>query len=178
MATALLVVDVQANLFDPAYRLVGAEPLLANLQTLLARARAARAPVVFVRHNGRPGEPDAPGTPGWRLHDALRVAPDEPVIDKRRRDAFHGTALREELAARGVTRLVVAGVQSDYCVQATARRALELGFELVVAADAHATRDSALPALEIVAAVNERFRGRARVVPTAEVAFQPAPPRT
>ena len=115
--TALLVIDVQvAIVADPDHPAYRAEEVLAAIGDLLARARAAKVPVVHVQHDDATYEPMKPGAPGWQIHPAAAPLPGEPVIRKRACDAFYGTLLRSELDALGVTRLVVAGCETDYWV--------------------------------------------------------------
>ena len=73
---ALLVIDVQVNQLDPAHPVAGGEVLLRRLRGLIARARDAQVPVVFVRHCGGPGDPDVRGMGGWQLHPTLQPRPD------------------------------------------------------------------------------------------------------
>src|SRR5579884_3470054 len=117
--TALLVIDMQVGNVANAYQ---KDAIVARLADLIAEARAAGTPVVFVQHEDdwptmRPGGPD------WQFLPDLAPAEGELVIHKRASDAFYETPLREELAARGIRRLVVAGVQTELCVDATCRRA-------------------------------------------------------
>ena len=108
--TALLVIDAQVNMFDPAHPAHEAGVLLIRLASLLARARRASLPVVFVRNCGGPQDPDQRDTPGWQVHPALKRQDDDLVLDKTTPDAFASTALADELSARGVTHLFVAGL--------------------------------------------------------------------
>ena len=169
-STALIVIDAQRNMFEPepVYR---ATEVLVRLQELLARARAAGAIVIFVRHNGGPGEPDEPGTPGWAIHPALAPAEGETIVDKRTPDAFHQTNLSGILAARGVGRVVLAGMQTEYCIDTTCRRAFSLGYQVALASDAHSTYTGALPAEQIIAHHNRVLGNFAVVRPTAEIDF-------
>src|SRR5438876_7945442 len=80
--TALLLIDVQVNMFHPASPVEGSVPLLERLHGLLQRARGTGAPVVLVRNTGRAGDPDEPGTSGWELHSELQPARGDVVLDK------------------------------------------------------------------------------------------------
>jgi nicotinamidase-related amidase len=120
--TALLVIDVQQGMFaedDPVYQ--GAA-LLETIGGLLARARAAEVPVIYVQHNGGPGHPLEPGSEGWPIHSAIAPALGEPVVGKATPDSFHETRLQTELEARGIVKLIVAGIQTECCVDTTCRR--------------------------------------------------------
>lgn len=69
--TALLVIDAQVNMFAPDNAVYASERLLKTLGSLIARARSAHIPIVYVQNNGGSGDPDQPGTPGWQIHPAL-----------------------------------------------------------------------------------------------------------
>ena len=144
--TALLVIDMQLGNVGAAYQREAIEVRLAGL---VADARGAGTPVVFIQH-----EDDwlRPGVPEWAFVAALTPAEGELVIRKRACDAFYGTPLREELTARGVRHLVVTGVQTELCIDATCRRAASEGFDVTLVADGHTTEDSpTLPAAQIIA---------------------------
>lgn len=148
--TALLVVDVQVGQIErPVFR---AAEVLGHIGELLGRARAAGAPVVYVRHETPEGELFAPGSRAWEIHPSVAPAAGEPVVAKRAADAFHETELREVLERLGVRRLVVAGCRTEYCIDTTCRRATTLGYDVTLAADAHTTTDNGvLGAADIVA---------------------------
>lgn len=169
-AMALLLIDPQVNMFDPEDPVVEAPRLLATLRDLVARARSARVPVIYVQHDGR--GPSEPGTRGWEIHPALAPGEDDPVVRKRTRDAFEGTGLRGILDAMGVRRLVVAGMLSEGCVRTTCLRAAELGYALTLVEDAHGTCDLPdEPAAAIVARVNAELAPVATRVRSRDLAF-------
>ena len=172
MTTALLLIDTQANMFDPATPVAGAVPLLVRLHELQKRARAAHAPVVFVRNNGGAGEPDEPGTPGWEVQTVLHPAPGELVLDKTTNDTFESTNLAGLLEARGISKLVIAGLQSEFCIRATTLGALARGCEVTLVSDGHSTYDGkSLEAAEITASGNEELAERVTLVAADAVAF-------
>jgi nicotinamidase-related amidase len=168
--TALLILDAQVNMFDAA--LYDGAALLERLRTLLDRARTARIPVVFVQNSGGPGDPDEPGTAGWALHPALPVEPADLVIEKRNPDAFEGTSLQQELATRGIRTLVIAGMQTELCIDATCRRAAALGYDVTLVADSHSTFDgSSLRAADIIAQQNAQLGTLATLQQARDVTF-------
>jgi len=170
--TVLIVIDAQVNMFDPSNPVRFAEGLLDRLIRLVGQARADRTPVVFVRNCGGPGDPDAPGTPGWELHPLLQPANGDLVLDKTTCDTFASTALGEELEARGATRIVIAGLQSDYCIRETTQGALSRGLQVTLVSDGHSTYDSGgRTAADIIAAVNKEFENRADLVTAEAVRF-------
>ncbi len=174
MSTALLLIDVQVNMFEPqpVYR---GDEVRQVIQQLLQRARAARVPVIFVQNSGEKGAPDEPGTPGWAIHPDLAPAAGETIVEKREDDAFHQTTLPGILAEQGIRRLVVAGMQSELCVDTTCRRAYTLGYEVVLAADGHSTYDGVLPAAQTIAHHNYLLTSYATVAASADILLEAAP---
>jgi len=167
---ALLIVDVQCGAFTPPVALYEPDHCLANMRTLLDGARTAGAPVVYVRHESV-GGPLAPSSPGRAIHPRVAPRAGELVIDKRHNDGFHETPLHSELRRLGVSRLVVAGLQTEFCVDTTCRRAYSLGYRVTLVGDAHTTWDTeVLPAALIIAHHNRTLGQRlARVASTRDV---------
>ena len=149
--TALLIIDIQAGMLDEADP--DCKAILDNINSLLDRARASGTPVIYIQHDGWPaGHPLEPGTPGWPIHPAIAPHEGEPVIRKRASDSFYRTPLQDELEKLGVRRLVVAGAQSEYCVDTTCRSALSHGYDVTLVSDAHDTANGHhLTADEIIA---------------------------
>jgi len=171
---ALLVIDVQMFGFGEDSSVYAGESLLINIRDLIARARGADVPVVYVQHCGAAGEIDEPGTPAWEIHPAVAPAEGELVVQKRHPDAFQETALQAELASRGVKRLVIAGMQTEYCVDTTCRRAYSLGYDVVLAEDAHSTWDTEhLTASQVIAHHNATLGGWfAKLKAASDIAFE------
>lgn len=179
--TALLVIDVQVAMFEEGEPPHKGDEMLANIGGLLDRARAAEAPVIFVRHIGVGYEPMTPGNPGFEIHPAIPPQPDEVVIDKRACDAFCETPLGDLLESLDVTRVVIAGMQTDYCVDSASRSALHRGYDVLLASDAHSTAGNGiLSAEQIIAHHNQTLSNLPRpgfgitAVPSAEIDFAPA----
>ena len=133
MATTLLLIDVQRNMLEPPDQVPCAARLLPVLDGLLERARAAGVAIVHVRHNGGPGEPDFPGTPGWELYRTPVLG--EAIVDKLELDAFAGTDLARLIPAGDV--VLTAGLVSDYCVRATVLSGLRQGYAMRLVRGAH-----------------------------------------
>lgn len=141
-APALILVDLQKGMASPKLpprNNPGAEACAASL---LAAWRRARAPVVHVRHMSRtPGSPFWPGTIGAEFQPAFEPDPKEQVFEKNVPDAFVHSGLERWLRVRGIGRLVIVGVATHNSVEATARMAGNLGFDVTVVADATFTFD-------------------------------------
>ena len=158
--TALLIVDVQLGMFedsDPVYR---GDVLLATISDLIARARVAGLPVIHIQHCGGENHPLKPDAPGWPIHPAVAPAEGDLVIHKRHPDSFQETDLQHELETRGIKHLIVTGIQTEYCVDTTCRRAYSLGYDVTLVQDAHSTWDTEnLKAAQIVAHHNQVLGG-------------------
>ena len=175
--TALLVIDVQNAVVAGAHR---RDEVIANINTLIDGARAQQVPVIWIQHadDGLPAETD-----GWRYVPELRRHDDEALVHKHYGDSFEDTTLEDELARRGVGRVIVTGAQTDACVRSTIHGAFTRGYDTVLVSDAHTTEDLTsygLPAPDKVIAHTNMYwswqaaPGRtAAVVDTAAVEFAP-----
>ena len=136
--TTLLFVDWQQGFVELAQGMERNNPHAEdNAARLLEHWRARGWPVFHVRHNSL--EADSllrEGLPGFAFRDFAQPAAGEPVFVKRVHAAFIGTDLEGALRRAGITRLVISGVRTDHCVSTTARMAMDLGFEVLVAGDA------------------------------------------
>jgi len=134
--TALIVIDVQNGVIGKAYE---SDRVIANIATLLDKARAEDVPVVWVQHSD--DDELTKGSEAWQYVDALERLDSEPVVHKRYADAFEASDLEERLAERGVGRLVVAGAQTEECIRATLHGALVRGYDATLVGDGHTTED-------------------------------------
>jgi nicotinamidase-related amidase len=173
---ALLIIDVQMAFFlkelgVQAYR---GEEYVARMRDLITRARSTGVPVIYVQHDGEKGSPWESGTKGWPIHPDIAPKAGELVVHKPTPDAFYRTSLQSELDSRGIKKLIISGIQSDWCVDTTVRRAYSLEYEVTVVEDAHTTFDTEiLKAPQIIAHHNSIFGGRfAKLVKTANVDFE------
>jgi nicotinamidase-related amidase len=151
--TALLVIDAQSGLLEGAAR---SAQTISCIRDLVIRARARATPVIYVQHDGDPGGRLEVGSRGWQIHPDLAPEAGDLVIRKRASESFHETALLDELGERRVTTLVVTGLKTEFCVDTTSRRAVTLGFDVLLASDGHTTSDGdVLTAEQIVAHTND-----------------------
>jgi nicotinamidase-related amidase len=140
--TALIIIDVQKGFDDPQWgrrNNPGAEAAIARL---LEAWREAKRPIFHVQHLSRnPASPLRPGQSGVEIKDIVAPLAGETVITKRVNSAFIGTDLEDRLRRAGIENLVLAGLCTDHCVSTTARMAANLGYSVVLPADASATFD-------------------------------------
>lgn len=137
MKTALLVIDVQQALIDdqPANK----DAFLVNLKLLIDAAHEGGTEVIYVRHDGGEGDVLAYGEPGWQLDKSLVPRSDERIFEKRFNSAFLKTGLTEYLSSKGVTNLVICGMQTEYCIDTSVKTAFEHGYDVVVPSGATTT---------------------------------------
>ncbi len=154
MNTALVIVDIQNDYF-PDGKLPLAGPVEASRQAarLLDYFRRAQWPVIHVQHLAvRPGATFfLPGTTGAEIHTTVQPLPDEPIVQKNFPNSFRDTHLLDVLREQQVNRLVICGMQTHMCVDATTRAAADFGFECTVAADACAARQLTFDGLTVPA---------------------------
>ena len=144
MTLALVIVDIQNDYFPGgAHPLVGPEDAAVAARKVLEATRGRGGAVVHVQHVW--DAPDAefmrPGTPGVEIHESVAPRDGEPVVQKAHPNAFLDTSLEQELRERGVDHLVVCGMMTSMCVDATVRAAVDLGFGATVVHDACAAPD-------------------------------------
>ena len=176
--TALLVIDVQNGVVERAVR---RGEVVANIRSLVDRARAAGVAVIWVQHSD---DGLVVGSESWEYVPELVRQDGEPLVAKQHGDSFEGTDLEQRLAERGVGQLVVTGAQSDACVRSTIHGAFVRGYDVTLVTDAHTTEDltewGAPPPEQVVAHTNlywsfQSAPGRtASTAATDEVTFGPA----
>jgi nicotinamidase-related amidase len=171
--TAVLVIDMQQGLCvgpDAAHDCAGT---IQRINAVTQRARAAGAPVIFIQHESRTGYLEH-GSPDWQLATGLDVQAADLRVRKTTPDSFLGTELHALLQERGVQELVVCGMHSEFCVDTTTRKALALGYPVVLIADAHTSAgNQALSPQQVIAHHNATltniasFGPRVRAVPAS-----------
>jgi len=140
----LLIIDIQRDYFPGgAYPLVEPEAAAEAARRVLDSFRDAGDPVIHMKHVW--DAPDAdfmrPGTEGIEIHPTVAPADGELVLEKASPNSFVETPLEEELRECDPDQLVVAGMMSSMCVDATVRAAADLGFSATVVHDACAAPD-------------------------------------
>jgi len=155
---ALLIVDVQNDMFRETNPVAKGPELLATLKGLIAKARDAGVPVIYVKHSG--SKSFVEGTSGFEVHSEIAPVEGDLIIVKKTPCAFKGTNLKEELDRRGIKDLTITGIQSELCVDTTCRSAYNLGYRVVLVEDGHSTFNTPdLPA-EAISRHHNRVLGR------------------
>ena len=144
MRTVLLIIDIQNDYFPGGkHPLVNPLSAAQNAYMILQCFREHSGHHVHIQHISR--EPDAAffisGDQGTDIHDSVAHFEGEPLVYKHEPNAFLNTDLLELLKGWEIERVIIAGMMTHMCVDATARAASDLGFQVIVAEDACATRD-------------------------------------
>lgn len=177
MQLAVLVIDVQQGLCEGPGAAFDCAGTIARINGVMKKARQAGVPVVFVQHESTAGYLEH-GTGAWQLARGLEAGAADIRVRKTTPDAFLRTELASLLEERGVRMLVVCGMHTEFCVDTTTRRALALGYPVILVADAHTSAGNAvIPAEQVIAHHNatltniESFGPQARAVPSADIDF-------
>lgn len=133
----LLVVDTQRLITNQG--LYEFELFKENVKRLIYAAREGGREVIYVRHED---EEMARGTEDFEIYDEFAPVKDERIFDKRANSAFKDTGLSEYLREKGETEIMVVGLQTDYCIDATVKCGFEHGFKIIVPEYANSTFDN------------------------------------
>jgi nicotinamidase-related amidase len=136
MPTTVLVIDVQQGLCEGEDAAFYCSGTIERINIVLRKARAAGASIIFIQHESQSGYLER-GTPAWQLAHGLDVQDTDLKLRKTTPDSFLRTELQSLLQKHGTTRLIVCGMHTEFCVDTTTRRALALGYPVVLVADAH-----------------------------------------
>lgn len=156
--TALIIVDVQNGVLGKENETFQSEKLLSNLEYLIEKGRKSNIPIIYVQHN-QEGQLEH-DTFDWQVHNRLAPKLGDIRIQKHHPSSFHDTVLEEKLRRMGINKLVIGGLQTEWCIDSTVRHAYSLGFEVIVVEDGHSTTDTnTLKANKVIKHHNRVFCG-------------------
>ncbi|MDB5946471.1 MAG: cysteine hydrolase [Ramlibacter sp.] len=138
MKSALLIIDVQQGLCEGEHNAFESAEVISRINRVSAKARAAGLPVILIQHESETGNLKV-GTRAWQLAQGLHTDPSDIRVRKTTPDSFLRTDLEHTLRARAITDLIICGMHTEFCVDTTARKALALGYPVVLVEDAHTT---------------------------------------
>lgn len=152
--TALLIVDIQNDYFEGGnFEQEGAEAAAQEAAKAVEFFRKHELPVFHIRHEST--RPDSgfflPGTKGAEIHPQVAPIKGETVIKKHFPNSFRETELQEKLASANVEKLIVVGMMTLMCIDATVRAAFDLGYDVTVLHDACSARALEFNGVEVSA---------------------------
>ena len=142
--TALIIIDIQNDYFDKGtMTLAGSDEASENARLILDRFRADRSTIIHIRHIA--SSPTAiffrPNTFGAEINDKVKPLETEKIMVKHYPNSFRETELHEYLTGKNITDLVICGMMTHMCIDATVRAAKDFGFNVTLIGDACATKD-------------------------------------
>lgn len=174
MADALIVIDMQEAAIANG-RQHDLDGVIDRINSLSAAVRAANGTVIFVQHDGPPGDPWEPESAGWQISSRMTRDVQDRVVRKRTNDAFSETELDVMLKQLAPSRVIIGGWATDFCVDGSVRSAVVRGHQVVVAADCHTCDDR--PHLDAAAVIVHHnwvwagliAPGNVQVLPVSEI---------
>lgn len=138
---ALIIVDMQTALVE-------AEPfnrvnVIENMKVLLDSCRKKGIPVIYIQHDGGMGDELEHGTVGWTIYKEIAPLPDEKIFEKQYNSAFRKTGLHEYLQEEGIKKIILCGMQTEYCLDVTCKVAFEYEYEVTIPQSTTTTFDNA-----------------------------------
>ncbi len=136
----LLVVDVQNALIkEHPYN---EQKVIENIKKLILTARNSKKEIVYVRHDDGKGTELEQGTEGWQIYDDIAPDDSESIFEKQYNSAFHKTGLREYLESKETDTIILVGLQTEYCIDATCKSAFDYGYKVIIPEETNSTFDN------------------------------------
>ena len=138
MKKALIVIDVQAGMYTAGMPVHNGEKFYKHCKSLLGNV-VQMISQLFMSNITVQRPSVRKGTDGWRIHAAIAPQEGDNIVEKTTPDSFHKTNLSEVLQEKGIEHVILSGMQSEYCVDTTTRRACSEGYKVTLVSDAHST---------------------------------------
>lgn len=136
----LMVVDVQNALIkDHPYN---EQRVIENIKKLILTARDNKKEVLYVRHDDGKGTELEQGTDGWQIYYDIKPNANELIFEKQYNSAFHKTGLREYLESKEIDTIILVGLQTEYCIDATCKSAFDYGYKIIIPEETNTTFDN------------------------------------
>jgi nicotinamidase-related amidase len=128
--SVLLVVDVQTTLIQE--HPYNEKKVIENIKKLISIARDSNKEVLYVRHDDGIGEELEYGTDGWQIYNEIAPKKDERIFEKKYNSAFFKTGLKEYLESKKIDTIILTGLQTEYCIDATLKSAFDNGYSVII----------------------------------------------
>lgn len=136
----LLIVDAQKLITNE--RLYKFNEFVVNVENLIDTARKNNIEVIYVRHDDGVENELTKGKNGFEIYEKFKPCNGEKIFDKKVNSAFKETGLLEYLTNNGEKDIIIAGLQTDYCIDATIKCGFEHGFNIIVPEHSNTTVDN------------------------------------
>lgn len=155
----LLVVDVQTALIKR--KPYNKQKVIDNIKELISTARDNEVEVIYVRHDVKREKQLESETGEWEIYKDIAPNSGEMVFNKRYNSAFYKTGLKEYLESKGVDTIILVGLQTEYCIDATCKSAFEHGYKVIIPEETNTTFDNEyLPANKLYEFYNFKIWNR------------------
>ncbi|AGK97154.1 cysteine hydrolase family protein [Clostridium pasteurianum] len=136
----LLVVDTQKLITNE--KLYEFNAFVSNVEKIIGTARQNNIEIIYVRHDDGPESELTKGTEGFEIYEKFKPSKEEKIFDKKVNSVFKDTGLLEYLRSKGEKDIIIVGLQTDYCIDATMKCGFEHGFHMIVPAYSNTTVDN------------------------------------
>jgi len=136
----LLVIDTQKAITNE--KLYNFKLFEKRVKELINKARNSEVEVVFVRHDDGVGCELSKGNEGFEIYEGFKPRDDEIIFDKTVNSSFKDTGLIEYLKEKRENKIIVVGLQTEYCIDATIKAGFEHGFKMIVPENTNTTFDN------------------------------------
>lgn len=136
----LLVVDVQNVLIEE--HPYNEQRVIENIKKLISTARDNKKEVVYIRHTEGKGTEFEQGTDGWQIYDAIAPNDSEVIFQKQYNSSFHKTGLRDYLEGKDIDTIILVGLQTEYCIDATLKSAFDYEYKIIIPEETNTTFDN------------------------------------
>lgn len=137
---ALLIIDMQTALIEQ--HPYNQTTVVGNIRQLLKTCREKGIPVIYIQHDGGIGDELEHGSTGWKIWKDIAPLQDEMIFEKKYNSAFRKTGLREYLSQLGAQNIILCGMQTEHCFDASCKVAFEYGYHVTIAKETTTTFDS------------------------------------
>ena len=170
MNIAFIIIDMQVGLFKDIFRF-DSEGVIQRINAIAETIHGIGGTIIFIQHEDEGGL--IPGSKGWEILPSLVREDNDLVIRKQACDSFYKTDLAETLHQNGITKLIIAGCATDFCVDTTIRAAASRDYKVTVVKDGHTTADRPhLKAEQIIQHHNYMWKNL--ILPSSRVRVLPA----
>ena len=136
----LLVVDVQNALIKK--HPYNEQKVIHNIKKLILAARGTNKEVIYVRHDDGKGTEFEKGTDSWQIYEDISPNSSEYIVEKKYNSAFHKTGLREYLGSKEIDTIILVGLQTEYCMDATLKSAFDYEYKIIIPEETNTTFDN------------------------------------
>jgi nicotinamidase-related amidase len=158
MNEALILIDIQEDLFsDPKNRIYNETGFIININRLIEHFREENKTIIFIRHAD---EELIPGTLAWQIYSGIKSEPEDLYIEKTTPDSFFKTDLLRTLTELKIDSILIAGLQTDCCIDTTCRSAFGKDIKTVLVSDAHSTYDNSFMKADKIIEYHNKIIGR------------------